>query len=266
MASQSTGQRIFAVTSLILSALVLLIAVGVIIGAWVARRPAIDAVNGSVQSVEQFAHTGQAGISRLDGRLDDMRTVVDEVGTAADRAAQNVADQGLMTTLLPPETEQRLRTAAQQVTDTLAGIADIVRAVMDLAETINKLPFVSLPKVDPERVSNLENQIEAARTGAEQLQSNIPQFRDGAASSISTLSTTAASVDERLVTAQNDLAQLDSRLEQVIADAHRLGQQVNTGITVSAVVVTLLFGWTAYAMVVLILQSWAKLRASQDQS
>ena len=262
MASQSTGQRIFAVTSLILSALVLLIAVGVIIGAWVARRPAIDAVNGSVQSVEQFAHTGQAGISRLDGRLDDMRTVVDEVGTAADRAAQNVADQGLMTT----ETEQRLRTAAQQVTDTLAGIADIVRAVMDLAETINKLPFVSLPKVDPERVSNLENQIEAARTGAEQLQSNIPQFREGAASSISTLSTTAASVDERLVTAQNDLAQLDSRLEQVIADAHRLGQQVNTGITVSAVVVTLLFGWTAYAMVVLILQSWAKLRASQDQS
>lgn len=262
MASQSTGQRIFSITSLILSALVLLIAVGVIIGAWVARRPAIDAVNGTVQGVERFAHAGQEGIGRLDGRLDNMRSVVDEVGTAADQAAQNVADQGLMTTLLPPETEQRLRTAAQQVTDTLAGIVDIVRAAMDLAETINRLPFVSLPEIDPARVSNLENQIEAARTGVEQLQSNIPQLREGAASSISTISTTAAGVDERLAGAQSELDQINSRLDNIVAEANRLGQQVNTGITVSAVVITLLFGWVAYAMVVLIRQSWAKLRGT----
>lgn len=263
MNSNRTGRRIFAVVSLTLSVIVLLLAVGGIIGVWVTRGPVIETIDSVVESVAQFSQAGQEGVDRLDGRLIELRRSVAEVETAIDALAQNVEEQGVVVTLLPPETEQRLQTTTQQVTDALTSIADVVRAVIQLADTIGRLPFVNLPEPNPQQVASLESEVEEIRAGVEQLESEIRRFREGAASEIAALSTTTTNIDTRLEAAQDELSQLDSRLERLVAEANRLRQQLVTAIGIIVVVLTLLQGWVAYAMVRLIGQEWAALQQSR---
>ena len=58
MSSTNTGKRIFAVISIIISVLVLLLAVAGILGTWVARSTAIDVASGVLAGVDQLAQVG----------------------------------------------------------------------------------------------------------------------------------------------------------------------------------------------------------------
>ena len=150
MATKSTGQRIFAVISIILSVLVLLLALAGIIGAWSGRSAAIEVTTGILKGVDQLAQTGRNGINRLDTRLNNLQTAVGEVEAAVDQVGQNVADKGLVMTLLPPEKEQQLEATAQQITDGLAAVKDVVQAVAELKQAIDRIPLVNLPEPEPE--------------------------------------------------------------------------------------------------------------------
>jgi hypothetical protein len=261
----STGRRIFAVVSIVLSVVVLLLSVAGIIGTWWAYRPVIDVSTGVLEGVDQLAQVGREGIARLDTRLTELREVAVEVEEAADQVAQNVADKGLILTLLPPEKEQELQASAQQIADGLASFRDVVAAVIDLIDAVGQVPFVNLPEPDPERVAGLDEGISSIRASVTELETDIRQFREGAGANISEISAAAAEIDQRLGAAQENLAQVDGELARLQSDTGQLKERIPTLVTTAAVVITLLLAWSGYAMVVLIQQAWSGLRSGGSQ-
>lgn len=260
MASKSIAQRIFAVVSIILSVLVLLLSVTGIAGGWVARSVAMDMATGVLDGVERLAQAGRDSIGRLDTELANVRHVVGEVEAAADRIAGEVEDKGLVLTLLPPEKEQELGASVQQVVDGLVSVREVLQAVVELRDTIDRLPFVTLPAPDQERVQAMQEGISSVRNGLDELKADIHQLREGTASEVSKISTAASNIDHELEMAQQDLAQADSRLVALQAEAGQLRQRISTLLTIAAAVITLLSAWVSYAMVVVIRRAWTDLR------
>jgi len=187
--------------------------------------------------------------------------VANEIEAATDELAQNVADQGLVRTLLPPEKEQELQATTEQIADGLASFRDVVMAVVDLVDSVGQLPFVNLPEPDPERVATLEEGVSSIRTTVDELETDIRQFREGAGAEISEISAAAAELDQRLGTARERLAELDGELATLQTNANQLEQKIPILVTVIAVVLTLLLGWTTYGMVILIGRAWTGLRS-----
>ncbi len=260
MASKSIAQRIFAVASIILSVLVLLLSATGMPGAWVARSVAIDVATGVLDGVAHLAQAGQDRIGRLDTELTNVRQEVGEVEATSDRIAGEVEDKGLVLTLLPPEKEQELGASVQQVVDGLVSVREVVQAVIELRDSIDRLPFVSLPAPDQERVQAMEDGISSVRNGLDDLKADIRQLREGTASEVSKISTAASNINHELETAQQDLAQVDGRLVALQAEVDQLRQRIATLLTIAAVVTTLLLAWVSYAMVVVIRRAWMDLR------
>jgi len=263
MSSTNTGKRIFAVISIIISVLVLLLTVAGILGTWVARSTAIDVASGVLAGVDQLAQVGRDGIARLDTRLANLNEAVGEVEAAVDEIAQNVEDKGLVMTLLPPEKEQNLENTAQQISDGLTSVREVIEAVVELKQAIDRLPFVDLPEPDPERMEATEESINSIREGVDELKSGISQFREDASGGISKISMTASNVSDRLSTSQGNLAETDDRLAELQSSATQLEEQIPIYVTTVAVVLTLLLAWVIYALVMLIRQALANLRTEK---
>jgi uncharacterized phage infection (PIP) family protein YhgE len=260
MATTSTMQRILGLISMIVSGLVLLLALGGIIGAWSLRGTTIQVSTGILEGVDQLAQVGRNNIARLDTRLSQLETAVGEVIAAADQIKQNVEDKGVVMVLLPPEKEQQLENTTQQISDGLAAVKDTIEAVREIKQTIDRIPFVDLPELDPAKVAATEESIDSLRSGVTELKNDVRQFREGSAAEISKISTAAENVGNRLTTSRDRLAEVDDRLEALQNGATQLVQSAPIYINTIVVVLTLVLAWVVYAMVVLIRQSVAQLR------
>ncbi len=266
MAAISSKQRIFAIISIVLSVLAVLLVVIAMIGTWIIRSVTIDVSAATLDGVNQLSQVGRNGILRLDNGFANLREPVGEVQSAAEQLAQSVEDQGLIMTLLPAEKEQELQSAAQEIRDTFDNIKEVISTSISLVQAIDRMPFVDLPGPNMERVQTIEEGIESIRADVSNLRTNIQEFRQGAAGGILNVSDAAADLDARLAEKQDDLAALDNQLEALQEAANQLKQTIATAMTVAAIVLTLLFAWIIYALVVLILNAWYDLRAVPSTS
>lgn len=257
----TTGRRVWLWTAVIVSAIVLILSVGGIVGSWVGRSVVIDVADGVLDGVHQLAAVGREGVGFVDGHAEDLRVTVGEVETAVDQISQNVTDQGLVLTLLPPEKEQRIENAADRVGETAANIRAIVDSVVGLIDAVSKIPFISLPAPDPLKVEALQSDIAAIQAGADQLTSDIQAFREGTSERIDTITEGVGNVNDRIVGIQDKLDAIDANLDGLQTRTGELKSQIRTLTFIAALVVTLIMLWVIYAMVVLIRKDWSELRA-----
>lgn len=257
--AMSTGRRIWSWTAIVISVLVLLLALVGIAGTWVARGVVIETGTAVLTSIEEVAGIGREAVGTVNGVVSEVQAVTSQVESAVDNIAQNVSDQGLIMTLLPPEREQQLRNAAERIGDAVASIVATVNAVRDLLDAIDSIPFVEAPRLDPERVTRMETEVQEFRDGLEQLAADIQQFRDGIAGDISRISNAAGAVTDRLGTTSANLNEVDSSLADVQNRARALRENLATIMTVIAIVITLFLAWVIYGMAALARGHWTTL-------
>ena len=257
----STGRRIWIVTAMVISIIVLVLNVAGIAGTWVARGVVIDIGIATFETIDQVAGIGREGAAAVDDVVAEIRTVTGEVVAAVDEIASDVSNKGIVLTLLPPEKEQRLYDAADRVGETVDSILSVIEAVTGLLEAIDSIPFINLPKPDPAEVEEMQANVQALADDVEQLASDIQQFRDEAAGEISRISSAAEEVGGRLDNTRANLSEIDSSLADIQERANAIKQRFSTIVTVIAVILTLLLAWVAYGMVALTRNYWAELRA-----
>jgi methyl-accepting chemotaxis protein len=230
------------------------------IGTWIGRGVAIDVNTSLMEGVDQLASTGRQGATRLGEGVEEIQSAVGEVESAIDELAQDISDQGLVMTLLPPEKEQKVVDTTDKISETLSSITSAVETAFDLYKAIDNIPLINLPKPDEAKVQALDNDVQEIQESVDQLAADIQEFRDGAASGVSEISAAVGEVNNRLERTNQNLSELDSYLADVQTQANYWNDRFRTITTISSIVVTLILFWIIYAMVNLIMKYWAELR------
>lgn len=259
--SLSTGRRIWAITAIVISVLVLLLSAAGTVGTWIGRGVAIDVNDSLMEGVDQLASAGRQGATRLGEGVDEIRASVGEVESAVDQVAQDVSDKGLVMTLLPPEKEEKIVNTADNMGETLDSITSAVETAFDLYKAVDDIPLINLPKPDEAKVQALNDNVQEIQDSVDQLAADIQEFRDDAASGISKISAAAGKVNGRLGTTSQNLSALDSNLADLQTRANDWQGRFRTIATILAVVVTLVLIWVIFAMVSLIMKYWAEMQA-----
>lgn len=255
---QQAGSRIWSGLALIISVLVLLLSITGIVGTWIGRPAAIDAVTDVMITVDQVATAGREGIVQADTLLTDVSEIVEVIEEVTTQLSENLAEGGLLLELLPPGTVEDLDTLVEQVRSTLNNLLSIIEAAADFIEAVNEIPFVHVEP--PEDVAIVREQVEEILAGIEQLKSDIDEFRVESAADLASVSTTAAQINDRLKTTQQDLEDIDDRLADLQVSANRIKEQFPGWSMTFAVFLTLFLLWVIYAMTRLILIHWAELQ------
>ena len=244
----STGRRVWGWTAIVLSILVLILVAGGIVGTWVTRGVAIDVVGGLMDGVDRLAGVGREGAELVDSRVGELSAVVGEVETAVDEVSRNISDKGLILTLLPPEKEQELVDTTNRIAETAETILSAIETALDLYTTIDSIPLVNLPRLDEEKVQQIESDVQAVQAGVDQLATDIQQFRDDAAAEIDRVTNAIGEVNAVLGETQGALAQIDEDLALIQTRAQEFADQFATIATIAAIVITLILAWIIYAL------------------
>ncbi|HEX2923460.1 MAG TPA: hypothetical protein VHS28_05465 [Chloroflexota bacterium] len=252
------------VAAIIMSILVLLLSIAGIGGVWALQQVGSRTAVNLLIRVDEAASAVRGDIERIDGRVSTARESVNSIETAANQISQNVAQEGLAATLLPPEKVDQAQARVQDVTDTFNSYRDSMIAMLDMMRVIGSTPLIDLPTPDPERVQKAGEAVDRMQAGVSELQSGVADVRAGAGGQISRVADAAASLDSRLAETQTTLDQVSTRMSEVQASSARLQESIPRTLTVIAAVSTVLLLWVAYTQVVVMRQEWMRFRSRRE--
>lgn len=257
----STSQRVFAWFSIVVAVLVLLLALAGIIGTWVGGSAVSTAGVELMVSVEKISGAARTSIGVISTDVGDIRSQVAAVGDATSRLGQNVNDKGLVLTLLPEEKEQKLQATADRIKAAFEGIREVLASAIAMYQSIDRLPFVSLPKPDAERLASIQQGVDGLEQEVQEIRSQIVAIRAGAADAIGKVTGAVTRVNDRLGRIESELTNIDGQLANVQAVALRLQSLIPTVFIITAILVTLFLVWVIYSQVVVIRLALAKIRS-----
>lgn len=260
--SRNIGRKIWYGTVIFLSAFVLLISLVGVVGTWVVQRSLSDAAVSILGVVNDTAGSLRVVGQKIDQSAGEVRQISTNVSSVSQKISQNVGDQGLLALLLPPEQEQKLTGLVQNIQDTFTTIREALAAGMALYQSIDRLPFVSLPKPGMETITSIEEGVTSIQTTIQELRASVQEFRAGAADKIGLVTAAADRVTDRLDQLSTRLATLDSDLANLQSFATQMQQTIPTILFWLAILFTLLFAYLIYSQVEMILlftQRWKAL-------
>ncbi len=247
--NSNLGKKILYSVLIGLCGLVLILNLAGIIGVWAVRGPLSDSAVVIFRVVEDAAKFAQESLTKADLATANLQTAVGEVSRASDQISQNVSDKGLVMTLLPAEREQQLVETTGTVKETYQGIRGSIEAILDLYNSINRLPFVSLPGLSEGQVADIQNAVTQVQTLTDTLRSSIVDFRSGVTTKIDKVSGAASAVNDEISKIRNEIATLQTNLANLEAFSVRMQQVIPGVLTTLAVVVSLLLAFVAYTQV-----------------
>lgn len=257
-----TRRRVWAVFSIIASSIILVLAVLGILLSWLVSRTAIDVVVGLMNGVETASQTAQYGVARVQTGIANVRADVVDLADSATQLSNNVADQGLVVTLLPDEKVQRLVAAVTQVDDAVASLEDTAASARNLYRTLNRVPGVNLPELDETPLANIQTMVTTTRDGVADIKAGVQAIRQKQADAIARVTTAAGKVENRLDTASGTLDQVNAGFVRLQDRAAQIRGIVPPLFTVIALLVILFEIWIIYTQVVVIRLALGQWRAA----
>ena len=100
----------------------------------------------------------------------------------------------------------------------------------------------------------------------DEIADDIQQFREGSSEGISKLAGPTTKISNRLDESKENLAQLDSRLIELQNRVNQIKSQITFYVNTIVFLITLVFGWGIYALVMLVLRDVAYLKTSTPTS
>ena len=207
------GRKIWYGLGIAFCVMVILIGAAGVVGIWVVGNTLSSVTGQMLVVVENTA----GGLSSIVVQIDQEVAGLEETSTAISEAtsqlSQNVTDKGLILTLLPEEREQKLAAQAEELQQNLNSVGEALNAGLELYQSIDKLPFVSLPKPEPQTVASLEQTIADIQGTIQEVMQGTQDFRAGVSEEIGKVTGLLDDITAKLTEARQNLAQFNNSLE-----------------------------------------------------
>jgi DNA repair exonuclease SbcCD ATPase subunit len=247
-----TLKRVLSVTTIILCAIVILLSAAGVIGAWATTGKVIEAGTKLLTGAEKAAGAVQIGLQSIDKELENLEDDTAAIQEATAQLSQNISDKGLVMVLLPPAREEKLTNSISAIEDALSTAEQMVSSLIDTLSFIESLPFVELPKPEPETVSSIAAKVEKLNTSIDNAKARMQEARDNSAGAAQRVSDAVGEINNDIETARSEV---DTRSEQVAATQESLAslkQSFPTWVYISALLITLILVWVIYTQVLII--------------
>jgi len=253
------GRKIWYGLGIAFCVLVIFISVVGVPGIWVVGNR-LSAVTGQTLVVVENTAGGLSTIVvQIDQEVAGLEETATAISEATNQLSQDVTDKGLILTLLPEEREQKLVAQAEELQQNLNSVGEALKGGLELYQSIDSLPFVSLPKPEPQTVASLEQTIVDIQSTIEEIIQVTQDFRAGVSGEIGKVTGLLEYITATLTETRQNLAQLHSNLEALQSLAAALRSKLPFVFTLSSILVNLFLVWLIYTQVEIIrlyVQRW----------
>lgn len=248
-----------------ISSFVLLICLATVVQIWLVKGKVADTSIQILQVMDDSASVVSNIATKVDTGLAKIEDVSSKIESATSQLAQNVDEHGVVLTLLPEAREQELTAAVTSVQEDFAAIRELLKAVNEAVQAINRLPFIELPGKGLAAIETMESGIEQLTVLVDGLKADIHAFRSGTAGRITKITETVSDLNMQLVNIRSNLQLVNSELENIQVQSRELQILLPSLLNSIAVMVTLLAAWVVYSQIVIIKQAVKAFRETQNR-
>jgi methyl-accepting chemotaxis protein len=257
-----TLRRVLSVTTIILCGLVILLCAVGVIGAWASTGRIINAGTKMISAAEKAATAVQIGLKSVNRELSSLESDTQTISDASAQLSQNISDQGLVMVLLPPAKEETLTNSIAAIKDTLNTAEQTLSSLIDTYAAVDSLPFLELPKPDPQTVASVSAKVDQLNTSIDNVKALMQQARDNSAGAAQKISDATGEINKAISAVR---AELDARSQKIAATQDTLSgfkQSLPFWVYLGAVLITLVSGWIIYTQVLIIQFSLEKYKSA----
>lgn len=245
-----------AVVVMLLSALLMVVMLAGIYGAWWGQGQAHGAVTEAAAAIDGALKSSQTAVDRANTVVVTAQGRVDQASATITAAGTRVEDTNLALAAAERLLDQDLTPMVEQITQ---GASD-VRDTLTLAESSIRLMrivpggrdnrLLNLADEAILKIRNVDQAVQDVRTSISDAKSRVT------AEAVGRLTTPLGNVSGRIGQVSADLLNLNQRIDGRRADVIILRDQMLLGITVAAIVLTLAFLWLAFSQVGLFVHAY----------
>ena len=200
-------------------------------------------------AAERATAAADKALTQIDNAMVDFGTKASALSNDVAQIGQNVADKGVIATLLPPDKETVFTDKVNEVKQTVAQVKDAIESVRNFMRAIQAIPFIQTPNLDDSLLGKLDDAITKVEDLVGQIKQGIENLRNGIAGAIDQVSSAVAQLSDAVSQARYPVAQLHAYVQsanQVILPF----LQVATPIFffVVGAILSILYVWTAFVM------------------
>jgi chromosome segregation ATPase len=257
-----TLKRVLSVTAIILSGLVILLCAAGVIGAWASSGTIIEAGTKLLTGAEKAAGAVQAGLQSINNELGNLEEDISTIEEATAQLSQNISDKGLVLVLLPTAREEKLTNTLAAIKDTLATAEQMLSSVVDTLSFIDSLPFVELPKPDPETVAAVSEKVEKLNTATNNARARMQEARDNSTGAAQKVSDAMGEISNDITATRIEIKARSEKVADTQASLSDLKDSLPFWVYLGAFVITLLLGLIIYTQVLIIQFALAKYKSA----
>ena len=242
-------RKILSYFAMFLSIDVLIAAILGLILMWLAFTAGGNLLVNLFEAAEKATAAAEKGLNQLDNAMVEFGEKSAALSNDVAQIGQNVADKGVIATLLPADKEAVFTSKVNEVKQTLAQVKDAIDSVRNFMQAFQAIPFIQTPSLDDSLLGKLDSLIRDIEKFVADLKQGIEDLRNGVAGAIDKVSAALAEVSNAVFEARIPLAELRAYVQsanQVILPF----LQVTTPIFffVVGAIFSVLYVWTAFVM------------------
>jgi hypothetical protein len=246
-------RKILGYFAMFLSIDVLIASILSLIFMWLAFTAAGNMLVSLFVAAEKATAVADKALTQIDNTMVDFGTKADalsnDVAQVGQNVWQNVSDQGVIMTLLPPEKETALSDKVNEVKQTLSQAKDAIDSVRNFMNVFQALPFIQTPSLDDSLLGKLDKLIQDVEKFVSDVKQGVEDLRNGVAGAIDQVSSALSQISAAVFEARFPLAQLRAYVQsanQVILPF--LQSFTPIFFFFIGVIFSILYGWTAFVM------------------
>ncbi len=242
-------RKILGYFAMFLSIDVLIAAILSLILMWLAFTTAGNMLVNLFAAAERATAVADQALTQVDNAMVDFGSKAAALSNDVAQIGQNVADKGVIASLLPPDKETVFTDKINEVKQTVAQVKDAIDSVRNFMQAFKAIPFIQVPNLDDSLLGKLDDAINKVESLVGQLKQGIEDLRNGIAGALDQVSSAVAQLSDAVFQARLPLAQLHAYVQsanQVILPF----LQVATPIffIIVGAILSILYVWTAFVM------------------
>jgi hypothetical protein len=244
------ARRIVAAIVIALSVLMLALSVVGIVGTWVARARLSSSILGVLTAVETRLDTVDQGLDRADAVLTEARDEVAAVQESVEALGADVEQNKPVVTVISNTMGAELAPLVNTTREVVRTAREAVVAVNSTVEALNAMPFVSVPAPELAVLNKLSDDLAALEATVQETRVAIDRRRSELVrGTVSVVIAPIAKIDRGLEGAQATVGQYVRQVAEVQARVAAAKSAISSGLTMTAVVITLVLLWAALSQV-----------------
>ena len=250
-------KRILAIIVMIISVLMLVLSLAGIIGAWIVRPQITTSLEEVAARAETRVNNAKQGLDQLDTGLSDAGNQIAEMEQNLQSFGSDLEQNKPLITKVTDGLESKLGSFLETAGEIVTTILEAITALNSTVETLNAIPFVSIPLPEFERIETLSQGFEDTQTQVQDLRATIDQQQSEIIQgTVSIVSEPLSRINSRLDALQTRVSGYSEQLAAIQAGLSEFKTSIGRWLTYAAVLVTFIMLWLALSQVGLLVLGW----------